>query len=134
MTQAPDPGHRGGHVALPSASPSYSAAVRKGELILTSGQLGADPGGAAVPFREQAALALDRLLGSVTALGGTAGTILKVTAYLADMADWPAWDELWRERLRVEPMPARTTVQVGAFIAPLLIELDCIAYAADASA
>ncbi|ADB50642.1 RidA family protein [Conexibacter woesei] len=119
-----------GHVAAPSASPSYSAAVRKGELILTSGQLGADPHGAPVTFREQAELALERLLESVAALGGSAGTLLKVTAYLAEMDDWPVWDEVWRERLQLDPMPARTTVQVGAFIPPLLIELDCVAYAA----
>lgn len=121
------------HRAIPGASPSYSAGVSHGSIIVTSGHLGAAPGGAPVPFGEQAERALDALVETVTQLGGSAKTILKINAYLADMADFPAWDRIWRERLALDPMPARTSVQVGGFIDPLLVELDCIAYRADAA-
>lgn len=119
------------HAAVPGASPSYSAAVARGDLIVTSGHLGAEPGGAPVPFGRQAERALDALTATVSRLGGSAETILKINAYLADMADFPEWDRIWRERLPLDPMPARTSVQVGGFIDPLLVELDCVAYRAD---
>ena len=121
-----------GHSAVPGPMPSFSSALRRHDLIITSGHLGATPGGPEVPFGEQAELAFDRLVETVVAAGGSIQTILKVTAYLADLGDWRVWDELWRARLQFEPMPARTSVQAG-LPQSALIELECIAYADDGS-
>ena len=120
------------HVAIPGALPaSFSDAVAWNGLIVTSGHFGVELGGAPVPFREQAERTLTALLDTLAKLGGGPESILKVNAYLATMGDFPVWDEVYRALLPLAPMPARTSVAVGDFVAPMLIELDCIAYRLD---
>ncbi len=106
---------------------SYSQAVRAGDLILTCGQLGAEPGGPAVPFAEQAETALRRLLAVIEAAGGSVETIVKINGYLASMDDFAAYDEIYRRLVAGDAKPARTTVQIGGFAAPLLVEVDAVA-------
>jgi enamine deaminase RidA (YjgF/YER057c/UK114 family) len=116
------------HTELPAGRPqSYSSAVSDGTTIYTAGQLGAVPGGPAVSFADQAEAVLTRLVQVIEAAGGGVETIVKVNAYLASMGDFAEYDEIYRRVINTSPMPARTTVQVGAFIPPLLIELDAIA-------
>jgi 2-iminobutanoate/2-iminopropanoate deaminase len=106
---------------------SYSAAVRWDDLIVVSGRLGAEPGGAAVPFDEQAERALNAMLEAVEEAGGSAATLLKVSGYLADIADFEVYDRTYRRLLDPEALPCRTTVQIGAFIPPVLVEVDALA-------
>jgi len=120
------------HVQMQWGNPrSYSQAVRAGELIFTCGQLGADPGADAVPFELQARTALERLVAVVCEAGGSVETIVKVNGYLADLADFPTYDLVYREIIGVEPKPARTTVQIAAFPPPILVEVDAVALRAD---
>lgn len=106
---------------------SYSAAVRAGDLIFTAGQIGVAPGSEPMEFRAQAAEALSRVIQAVEAAGGGLETIVKVNGYLADLDDWPAYDELYRSIIGVHPKPARTTVQIARFPEPILIEVDAVA-------
>jgi 2-iminobutanoate/2-iminopropanoate deaminase len=59
--------------------------------------------------------------------GGSVDTILKVNGFLADLDDFLVYDRLYREIIGVEPKPARTTVQIAAFAAPILVEVDAVA-------
>jgi 2-iminobutanoate/2-iminopropanoate deaminase len=108
---------------------SYSQAVRAGNVIVTCGQLGAEPGGPPVAFETQAETALSRLLAVIEAAGGGVDTILRINCYLASMNDFPAYDRIYRSLIDVDPKPTRTTVQIGGFVAPLLVEVDAIAVA-----
>jgi len=108
---------------------SYSAAVRAGEMIFTAGQIAVAAGGEPMEFRAQAAEALRRVIGAVEAAGGGLETIVKVNGYLADLDDWPAYDEVYRSILGVDPKPARTTVQIARLPPPILVEVDAIAVA-----
>lgn len=120
------------HIEAPWGNPSsYSQAVRGGALILTCGQLGAEAGGQSVPFEIQARTALERLLYVVEEAGGGVETILKVNGYLADLADFHAYDRIFRELMDVTPKPARTTVQIAAFPPPILLEVDALAMTRD---
>ena len=67
------------------------------------------------------------MLEAVEAAGGDAATILKINGYLADLADFPVYDRVYRELIAVDPKPARTTVQIAAFVPPVLVEVDAIA-------
>jgi 2-iminobutanoate/2-iminopropanoate deaminase len=107
---------------------SYSQAVRFGDLIFTCGQLGAEPGGNAVDFAEQAETALRRLVTVVESAGGSIATILRINGYLQTMDDFEAYDEVYRRVVAVEPKPTRTTVQIGGFVEPLLVEVDAVAH------
>ncbi len=106
---------------------SYSAAVRAGDLIFTAGQLGVAPGAEPMGFREQATVALRRVIAAVEAAGGSLETMVKINGYLADLDDWPAYDEVYRSIIGVDPKPARTTVQIVRFPPPILVEVDAIA-------
>jgi 2-iminobutanoate/2-iminopropanoate deaminase len=118
---------------LGSGNPaSYSAAVRAGDLIVTAGQVGVAPGERPVDFRIQVETALRRVIAAVEAAGGGPESIIKVNGYLADMDDWPAYDEVYRSIIRSHPKPARTTVQIVRFPPPILVEIDAIAAARSA--
>lgn len=106
---------------------SYSQAVTDGNLIFVCGQLGVTAGEASVPFEEQARTALTRLVACVREAGGDIDTIVKINGYLADMSDFRVYDRIYRELISVDPKPARTTVQIGAFESPILVEVDAIA-------
>lgn len=108
-------------------SDSYSQAVTDGNLIFVCGQLGVADGDPPKPFDEQARTALTRLVACVRQAGGDVDSILKVNGYLADMADFAVYDRIYREVIAVEPKPARTTVQVGGFASPILVEVDAVA-------
>ena len=45
------------------------------------------------------------------------------------MDDFETYDAVYREVIAVDPNPARTTVQIGAFVEPLRVEVDAVAYA-----
>jgi len=106
---------------------SCSAAARVGDLIYTAGQIGAEVGGPPVNAADQARTALSRLIAAVEAAGGGIETIVKVNTYLADLNDFPVYDAIYREMIAVDPKPARTSVQIAAFPAPLKIEIDAVA-------
>jgi 2-iminobutanoate/2-iminopropanoate deaminase len=105
----------------------YSAAICVGELIFTSGHLGAVPRGATVPFSEQVGLSLERLIESVEAAGGGLDTIVKITTYLASLDEFAEYDKIYRSLITTSPMPARTTVQAGSLTPPVRIEVECVA-------
>jgi enamine deaminase RidA (YjgF/YER057c/UK114 family) len=44
------------------------------------------------------------------------------------MDDFETYDEIYRRVIAVQPKPVRTTVQIGGFVDPLLIEVDAVAH------
>jgi 2-iminobutanoate/2-iminopropanoate deaminase len=117
------------HFSPPAAaSASYSTAVRSNELIVTAGQFGVDPGGAPVPFGKQARLALRRMIEAVELAGGDRDSIMSVRAYLERLEDYDEWNAAYRDVMGSgDRMPARTTVQVGGLVPPLLVEVEALA-------
>ena len=120
-TFAPDDMARpGGH---------YSHATRFGELLFTAGQLGIRPDGshtAALGFEDQARQALENMIGAVRAGGGDPATILKVTAYIVGVENWPRFNAIYAEVMG-EHRPARTVVPVPELHYGYLVEVDAIA-------
>jgi 2-iminobutanoate/2-iminopropanoate deaminase len=97
----------------PSSLPFSMAVETSGRLLYVSGQGPVDPetGSFVVEsFEQQATLTLDNLRAAAVSGGGDLSRAVKVNAYLRDMADFPAFNEIYR-RYFPEPRPARTTVQ-----------------------
>lgn len=118
-------------VALPAEYPSpagaYSPAVRAGNLIFLSGQVSRDPRtGTTVGtgIREQTRATLENAARVLAAAGSSLDDVVSVTAYVARMDDWAAFDDAYREMFR-PPYPARTTV--GAELRGYLVEISLIA-------
>jgi 2-iminobutanoate/2-iminopropanoate deaminase len=105
----------------------YATAIRANGLIFVSGQLGVSAGEAPVSFEDQLRTALRKLVEAVEVLGGSKQSLLKVNGYIADVKWFSAYHRVYREEFGDTPRPCRTTVQVGGFEEPILLEMDAIA-------
>jgi len=105
----------------------YSPVVVSGDLVFTSGQVAYDAVGAIVPggIAEQTRRALENVSACLRAADCSLADVLKVTTFLSDLADFPAYNEVYEEHFD-KPYPARTTVQAG-LAAGLLVEIEAVA-------
>src|SRR3990172_7026196 len=108
----------------------YSPAIRYGELLFTSGQIGLDPasgklvaGGVVAEARQ----ALENISTLVASGGSSLDKVLKTTLFLKDIGDFAAVNEVYAQYFGVEP-PARSTIQVAALPAGALVEIEVVAY------
>src|ERR1700759_1825885 len=78
----------------------YVQATEHNGVVYVSGQLGVRPDGthtAGASFEEQARQALSSLLSIVRAAGGSPGSVLKVTAYIVGVENWPELNRIYGE-------------------------------------
>lgn len=112
----------------PAAIGPYSQAMTAGELIFTSGQIPIDPATGAVvgsDVKEQAHRALQNLTEVLKAAGSDGSHVLKTTCFLADMADFAAFNEVYA--LYFPECPARSCVAVKQLPKSVLCEVEAVA-------
>ena len=113
----------------PAAVGAYSQAIRVGDLVFTAGQLGIDPASgemAGAGVTEQAERAIANLEAILAAAGSGLANLVKVTVFLADIADWPALNEVY-SRLIPEPFPARSAFAVKDLPRGARVEIEAVA-------
>ena len=113
----------------PAAAGPYSQAIRAGDLVFTAGQLGLDPSSgefAADDVAGQAERALNNLGAILDAAGSGLDRLVKVTVYLAEIADWPAVNEVYA-RIVPEPFPARSAFAVKDLPKGARVEIEAVA-------
>jgi len=118
----------------PRAVGPYSQAVRIGDLVYTSGQLGLDPAtGQFVgdDVESQTRQALDNLEAVLRAAGLSFSNVVKSTVFLVDMGDFKKVNAIYAERLGAQNCPARSAVQVAALPLGGLVEIEMIAAGAE---
>ena len=107
----------------------YSPAIRAGNLLFISGQVGFDPATGALIDGDISAQT-DRVMRNIGALLEAAGTdfahVVRTTVFLADMGEFAAMNAIYA-RYVVDPPPARSTVQVAALPRNARVEIDVIA-------
>jgi len=115
--------------AAPAAIGPYNQAVRAGNFVFASGQLGLDPAtGALVEGVEaQTRQALANLAAVLQAAGATFADVVKTTIFLADMGDFQAVNAIYAAAFAADP-PARSTIQVAALPRGGAVEIEMIAY------
>jgi 2-iminobutanoate/2-iminopropanoate deaminase len=112
-------------LATPKAP--YSPVVVSGDHVYTAGQVAFDESGTVVSggIDPQTRRALDNVRACLEAAGCSLDDVVKVNAFLADLADFEGYNEPYREYFTA-PYPARTTVQAG--LPPgLLVEIEAVA-------
>lgn len=115
--------------AAPAAAGPYSQAIRAGGLVFTAGQLGNDPATGELvdsDVQAQAAQALANLRGILEAAGSGMDRIVKATVFLADIADWPAVNEVYMREVP-EPYPARSAFAVRDLPKGGRVEIEVVA-------
>ena len=114
--------------SAPAAIGPYSQAVKVGDLVFCSGQLGLDPAtGEFAPggVRAQAEQAMKNLEALAKAAGCSLDGIVKTTIFLKDMADFPVVNEVYGARFKGDK-PARSTVAVAGLRKGGLVEIEAI--------
>lgn len=118
---SPDPAIK----ALP-----FSEAVRAGDFLLLSGQIGSQPGKLAlVPggMPAQATRAIENVRGVLQRHGASLADVVKCTVMLADMKDWPAFNAVYQQYFK-PPFPARSAFGTTGLALGARVELECMAY------
>lgn len=107
----------------------YSPAIRAGNLLFISGQVGFDPA-TGVLIDGDISAQTDQVMRNIGALLEAAGTdfahVVRTTVFLADMGEFAAMNAVYA-RYVVDPPPARSTVQVAALPRNARVEIDVIA-------
>ncbi len=115
--------------AAPKPAGHYAPACCYGDLVFVSGQLPVSLEGKALAdksFEDQVRQALANLLSIVTAAGSGPDRVLKVTAFIVGVENWPAFNTIYAE-IFAAAHPARSVVPVPALHHGCLIELEAIA-------
>ncbi len=112
----------------PAAIGPYSQAVRAGNLLFLSGQLGLDPqtGQLAEGIEAQTKQVLSNLAAVLAAGGSSFERVVKTVIFLADLSDFAVVNALYGAVFTGAP-PARSTVQVAALPRNGLVEIEMIA-------
>jgi reactive intermediate/imine deaminase len=111
----------------PAAIGPYAQAVRSGNTVYLSGQIGLDP--ASMQMAEgidaQIARVFDNLKAVAAAAGGSLADAVKVNIYVTDLAHFARVNDAMAQAFS-QPYPARATVQVAALPRGALVEIDAV--------
>jgi 2-iminobutanoate/2-iminopropanoate deaminase len=113
---------------LPGTLP-FSEAVRVGNLVYLSGQLGIVPGSMKlVPggIKEEARQTLENIRTALEAHGYKMSDLVKCTVMLADMAEWAAFNEVYKTFFTGH-FPARSAFGANGLALGARVEVECIA-------
>lgn len=113
---------------LPSTLP-FSEVVVVGDLLLLSGQIGNLPGtldiaegGIAGETRQ----VMENIRTSLNAHGYDLTNLVKCTVFLADMAEWDAFNQVYADYFEAGRYPARSAFGTSGLAFNARVEVDCI--------
>lgn len=115
-------------VNAPNRGRPLSQAVKHGNLVFISGQVGVNPenGDILEGFKAQTRQTIENLLSILNAAGGTIDNIVKVTVFLKDIKDFEVFNVIYREYFKSN-FPARSAFQVAGLASSFEVEIEAIA-------
>jgi 2-iminobutanoate/2-iminopropanoate deaminase len=112
---------------LPKNLP-FSELVRHGNTLYLSGQVGIEPGTMKIVpggIEREAKQAMDNIKTSLEAHGYSLGNLVMCTVMLADIADWPAFNEVYKAYFSGD-YPARSAFGASGLALGAKVEVECI--------
>ena len=111
---------------LPPNNDTYSQAVRLGDLIFVSGQLGVCPeGGLADGFAGQTRQAIENIATVLQVAGSALSLVAKVNIFVTDFSRLREMNEVYRKYFTHRP--AKTTVEIARLDRNAMIEIEVVA-------
>lgn len=108
----------------------FSEAVKVGNTLYLSGQVGVvpetqqiAPGGIASESHQ----VMKNIKAVLEAHGYAMDNLIKCTVFLADMTEWPAFNEIYKGYLTEGKLPARSALGVNELALGARVEVECIA-------
>ncbi|EXI87911.1 MAG TPA: RidA family protein [Candidatus Accumulibacter phosphatis] len=111
----------------PAAIGTYSQAVRVGDTVYLSGQIGLDPATMKMAdgIDAQIVRVFDNLRAVAEAAGGSLADVVKLNVYLTDLIHFTTVNEVMGCYF-AEPFPARAAVGVASLPRGALVEADAV--------
>ncbi|MBW1976098.1 MAG: RidA family protein [Deltaproteobacteria bacterium] len=112
----------------PKAIGPYSQAVKVGNIVFVSGQIGINPADGTIPetIEAQTEQVMKNLCAVLKASGASIDDVVKTTVYLTDINDFASMNRVY-ERFVKEHRPARACIEVSGLPRGARVEIDAIA-------
>lgn len=108
----------------------FSEAVRVGDILYLSGQIGIAPDGSLPPgFDAQARQMMENIGATLARAGRGWGDVFSCLVMLDDMADWPAFNAIYVPYFSAGRLPARSALGADGLAMGAKVEMECRAYA-----
>ena len=106
----------------------FSEAVRVGDVLLLSGQIGTDASGSLVPggITAESDQTLKNIAATLKRRDLGMEDVVKCTVFLADISEWAAFNEVYRKHFSA-PYPARSALGASGLALDARVEVECVA-------
>jgi reactive intermediate/imine deaminase len=111
----------------------FSEAVRVGHILFLSGQLGVTPGTTDLVqggIAAEAKQALENAKSILERNGSSMDRVVKCTVFLADIRDWPKFNEVYVQYFS-STKPARSALAASGLALGARVEVECVAVVGD---
>ena len=107
----------------------FSDAVRVGQLLYLTGQLGTDSSGALVSggIKAETKQTMENIGRLLERTGSSFDQVVKCTVMLADMSEWGAMNEVYVTYFAKDRLPARSAFGVNGLARSARVEIECVA-------
>lgn len=108
----------------------FSEAVQLGDTLYVSGQIGNRPGTLTLAtggIGGEAKQALENMKTVLEKHGSSLDHVVKCTVFLADIKEWPAFNEVYRTYFK-KNLPARSALAASGLAIGARVEVECIAF------
>lgn len=114
----------------PAAIGAYSQAIKKGDLIFTSGQIPIDPETSEMveaDIEKQTVQVMENLKYVLKEAGSNFDQVIKATIFLSDLNNFSKVNDIYKDYFSDIP-PARACVEVSKLPKDSLVEIEVIAF------
>lgn len=108
----------------------FSAAVRVGDMLYLSGQIGTMPGTKGLVeggIQAETKQTMENIKMTLEKYGSDLDHVVKCTVFMADMAEWEAMNEVYVSYFKPSRMPARSALGASGLALGARVEIECIA-------